>query len=127
MKETVLYYTPAQNPKVSKLKGVLVTMGIRIKNIAPWQVTQLVGYLAGMEGFEEQASPDPVPFIEEEILVMKHFTGDRIDELLFKLRKAGVPKIELKAVVTESNSKWTFYQLYEEIKEEHETMQKQKN
>lgn len=124
MKETVLYYTPAQTPKVSKLKGVLVTMGIRIKNIAPQQVTQLVGYLAGMEGFEEQTSTDPVPFIEEEILVMKQFTGDRIDELLFKLRKAGVPKIELKAVVTESNSKWTFYKLYEEIKEEHDTMQK---
>ena len=60
--------------------------------------------------------------IEEEILVMKNFSGKRIEELLFLLRKAGVSKIELKAIVTESNSKWTFYELYREIKEEHDTM-----
>ena len=53
---------------------------------------------------------------------MKNFTGNRIDELLFQLRKAGVSKIELKAVVTESNSNWTIYELYREIREEHEKM-----
>ena len=62
------------------------------------------------------------PVIEEEILVMKNFSGRRVDELLFHLRKAGVSKIELKAVVTESNSQWTFYELYQEIKEEHDKM-----
>ena len=30
--------------------------------------------------------------------------------------------MELKAVVTESNAGWTFYHLYEEIKEEHQRM-----
>lgn len=39
-----------------------------------------------------------------------------------QMRKAGVPKINLKAVVTEHNIGWTFRQLYEEIKKEHEQM-----
>lgn len=119
--EVVLYYSPAPRPYVTKLKGVLVRMGVRIRNIGTDQVNQRVGYLAGMPGFEEEHNPS-VPLIEDEVLVMKNFTSRRIDELLMNLRKAGVPKIALKAVITEQNSKWTFYQLYEELKEEHTAM-----
>ena len=101
-------------------------MGIRIKNITPEQTGELVGTLAGMPGFAadltDTADQNPIPQIPEEILVMKNFTGRRIDELLLNLRKAGVPKIALKAVITEQNSRWTFYQLYEEIKKEHLAM-----
>ena len=53
---------------------------------------------------------------------MKDFTGRRIDTLLLNLRKAKVPKINLKAIVTEQNAAWSFYHLYEEIKEEHRKM-----
>lgn len=143
----VLYYNPNQSPYAAKLKGVLVRMGIRIKNITPEQTGELVGTLAGMPGFAEgeelwkqaiaqkeskelaenegdqnTADQSSIPQIPEEILVMKNFTGRRIDELLLNLRKAGVPKIALKAVITEQNSHWTFYQLYEEIKKEHLAM-----
>ena len=38
------------------------------------------------------------------------------------LRTAGVPRISLKAVLTEHNCGWTFYALYEELREEHEKM-----
>ena len=122
MREMVLYYNTVQNPNVAKLKGVLVRMGVRIKNITPEQVTQTVGYLAGIEGYPESEIPEVLPVIEEEMLVMRGFTSRRMDELLMNLRKAGVPKIALKAVVTESNSGWSFYHLYEEIREEHEKM-----
>lgn len=122
MREMVLYYNPVQTPDVAKLKGVLVRMGVRIKNIQPEQVMQTVGYLAGIAGFQEQEVPEVLPVIGEEMLVMRGFTSRRVDELLMNLRKAGVPKIALKAVVTESNCAWTFYHLYEEIKEEHEKM-----
>ena len=60
--------------------------------------------------------------MDEEMLVMKNFTSRRMDELLMNLRKAGVPRIALKAVITEQNSHWTFRQLYRELKEEHKAM-----
>ena len=154
MKEMVLYYNPGSGPHVAKLKGVLVRMGVRIKNINPDQVNQKVGYLAGLPGFTEiEAQPmdteverrpadteieaEPVDTeverrpadtevtavsMDEEMLVMKNFTSRRMDELLMNLRKAGVPRIALKAVITEQNSHWTFRQLYRELKEEHKTM-----
>ena len=37
---------------------------------------------------------------------------------ILAIRKAGLPKIELKAVVTPTNAQWPFYKLYEEIREE---------
>ncbi len=144
--ETVLYYNPESSSRVMKLKGVLVRMGIRIRNVAPEQVLERVGTLAGISGYErteqnavQRISPeaaagqnvqlgeaeqdaDAFPVIREELLVMQGFTSRRIDELLMGLRKAGVSKVELKAIVTETNAGWTFYQLYEEIKEEYQRM-----
>jgi hypothetical protein len=126
-KEMVLYYQPEKDrqsgndTKAAKLKAVLVRMGIRIKNISPDQVGQTIGYLAGFDGFEETEQMES-PDVEEEILVMKNFSNRRIDELLSNLRRAGVPKIDLKAVITDTNCKWKFYDLYLELKEEHDAM-----
>lgn len=126
-KEMVLYYCPEKDSqkgndsRIARLKAVLVRMGIRIKNITPDQTGQTIGYLAGIEGFEEQPSGE-YPMVEEEILVMKNFSSRKIDELLMNLRRSGVSKIALKAVITDTNSKWNFYELYQELKKEHETM-----
>ena len=128
-KEMVLYYQPEREKeagnasKAAKLKGVLIRMGIRIKNITPEQTGQTVGYLAGFDERETEEGT-VLPELEEEMLVMKNFTNRRIDELLAGLRRAGVPKVELKAVVTETNCGWTFYALYEELKKEREAMTK---
>lgn len=128
VQETVLYYTPVQGPNVTKLKGVLVRMGIRIRNVAEEQTGETIGGLLGLPGYDVRQDPEAQPEtsaeIRDEVLVMHNFSGYRIDELLLNLRKAGVPKIHLKAVVTETNCSWTFYQLYKEIKEEHTRMQK---
>ena len=148
MKETVLYYTPQSTKQSRTLKGILVRIGIRIRNISPQQVNQTVGMLAGVPGFEEKtdttadtlkanktnadalsgADPaadtvkaSPSQSIPEEVLVLHQFSEQRLDALLLALRKANV-RIALKAIVTEQNCGWTFYQLYEEIRQEHEKM-----
>ena len=129
--ELVLYYSTG-DPRMKKqemmMKSVLVRMGVKIRNVAPDQVMESVGYLAGVPGFEKREvlqQPDAeekIPQITEQMLVMKDFTSRRIDTLLLNLRKAKVPKINLKAIVTEQNAGWSFYHLYEEIGEEHRRM-----
>lgn len=148
--ETVLYYNPGKPETmkhVAMMKSVLVRMGVRIRNVSADQVLETVGCLAGMDGFpalaeggsgaaeadgangaggadgaEGAGGARTLPEIPEEVMVLKQFSSQRLDQLLMSLRKAGVPKIALKAVLTEHNSGWTFYHLYEELKEEHETM-----
>lgn len=148
MKETVLYYTPQPTKQSRTLKGILVRMGIRIRNISPQQLNQTVGMLAGVPGFEETADAitdtlaenktnagelsgtdpaadtvktSPALSIPEEVLVLHQFSEQHLDALLHSLRKANV-RIALKAIVTEQNCGWTFYQLYKEIQQEHEKM-----
>ena len=129
--ELVLYYSTG-DPRMKKqemmMKSVLVRMGVKIRNVAPDQVMESVGYLAGVPGFENREvlqqpeAEEKIPQITEQMLVMKDFTSRRIDTLLLNLRKAKVPKINLKAIVTEQNAGWSFYHLYEEIGEEHRRM-----
>lgn len=128
--ETVLYYTPEPSEKAVKLKGVLVRMGIRIKNISPEQAGETIGSLLGIAGYEKNSEEDraaeneekALPVMDQEMLVMHRFSERRLDELLMNLRKACVPKIALKAIVTESNAGWSFGHLYEELLEEHQRM-----
>lgn len=120
--ESVLYYTPDPHDSAAKLKGVLVRMGIRIRNISPDQVMETVGALAGMPGFP-LTGEKATKVIPQPVLVMYRFSSRRVDELLLNLKKAGVPRIDLKAVVTESNCQWSFFHLYEELCQEHKQMQ----
>lgn len=123
VKETVLYYNPEKSDKIRLIKGILVRMGMRIRNITPDLVNQKVGYLAGLKDFtEEPEEPgEALPVIPEEMMVLHGFSDRRLDELLKQLRKNKVP-VALKAVLTQSNCEWSFYQLYEEIRAEHEQM-----
>lgn len=167
MKEMVLYYAPENAVNVGLVKGVLVQMGIRIKNLTPGRCEKKIGYLAGLDGFEDegmvpdragvpgagqQASPIPVKYlnagggvfeprgncqthvqaartkehsscplpagINEELLVLCGFTEERLEQLLVRLKKAGVPRSVMKAIVTESNAHWTVYELYGHLAEE---------
>ena len=124
MKETVLYFTPKKTPQTAALKGLLIRMGIRIKNIALEQVNEQVGALAGVAGFEKSgatADPETVAKLQEEMLVLCNFSETRLDALLQGMRKSSI-RIALKAMLTESNANWTFLQLYEELSEEHARM-----
>lgn len=137
MREMVLYYNPGNAPKTALMKSVLVRMGIRIKNVSKEQTGETIKSLLGIEKGADSLKEKPDEksderpnekldgsieehSIEEQILVLHQFTERRLDQLLLELRKAGVPKIELKAIVTEQNSRWTLYQLYEELKKERE-------
>lgn len=114
---------------VRLMKSVLVRMGVRIKNIGADQVLEKVGYLAGLEGYlpcVQDEKPDELPVILQDVLVMKNFTSSRIDVLLAGLRKAGVPKIELKAIITPQNADWSFFQLYQELVREHDELEEKK-
>ena len=142
MKETVLYYNPNKAAHAAKLKSVFVRMGIRIKNISEVQLDETVGYLSGVNGFEAASeggsgeqpegsditgeADNGVGAIDEEMLVMKGFTSGRIDLLLREFRKAGIGRINLKAIVTEHNQNWNSMELYQELKAEHEMMHAKK-
>lgn len=131
MKEIVLYYAPENSAHVGFIKGVLVQMGIKIKNLTPGRWGRRIGYLAGMEGFEDEPAKghntesalDLPMTIKEELLILCGLSDEKLDELLERLKKAGVPRTVLKAIVTETNARWTVYELYSHLLEERRQME----
>ena len=135
VKPTVLYYNTQNPAKADLVKAALMQMGVCIRHISPDQVNETIGYLAGMEGFVPLGTSvfgntgvtgleKFLPIIKDEVLIMHNFTQEKLDELLYRLRSVNA-SVALKAVVTPTNCLWHFWQLYEELKEEHAQMAKQ--
>lgn len=128
-KELVLYYTPEKSEADRLVKSVMIRRGIRIRNIGPEQTMEKTGVLAGLsesqettEILREETASGELPVIPEKMLVFCGFGRKKLEELLFQLRRAGAPAIPMKAVLTEQNSKWSLYELYQELLEEHAKM-----
>lgn len=124
--EAVLWYCP--DPVVSAAaKKVFLTMGIKIKPVEAARTGQTVGCLFGVKGFDEDPAAAPGPAPAQSALVLSGFSNARLDGLLTALRKAGVPKIAWKAVLTPTNVGWTFRDLCGELAREHEAMSLSQN
>lgn len=123
--EMVIFYHPCKVSYLVKLKGVLVQMGIRIRDLGPESAGQKVGFLAGIQGYDRVEGEEGLGEIHGEMMILKNFTSDRMNELFARMKKAGIPRIPLKAVVTEYNADWTLQELYVELKKEHEAMNRQ--
>ena len=142
-KEMVLYYTPEKSADDQKRKGVLVRLasasGTSLRSRPDsrwdtWRGFRLCG--AGLPGAggrgrrtdgeqtgEQTEGPQTEPLaIPERMLVFCGFTERGIGELLSQFRRAKLPPVPMKAVLTEHNSGWSFYRLYQELRLEHEAM-----
>jgi hypothetical protein len=94
-----------------------------IKVVDKKDFNQVLGYLAEIPGFQVIEGEDDETF-DDEMLVMSGFTRNDIDELIRSLKKHGVGRVDLKAIVTPTNSLWDCVRLYKAVKADHETMHK---
>lgn len=120
-----LLYNLEHTEKGRKIKFILIRMGIRMKNIQPEQYLTPLGILSGAKKIPPEGAQPPVytgEGLSEEMLVMKGFSNALLDEFLLRMRKSGIPRVSLKAVLTPSNQDWDSLTLYEELKKEHAAM-----
>ncbi|MDO5336067.1 MAG: DUF3783 domain-containing protein [Eubacteriales bacterium] len=122
-RESVVFYHMRKLPYLGKLGQVLKEMGAELLERGPEDAGQKIGFLVGLPGFEKAQGVLPMK-IPEEIMILNGFTSSRMDELFKRMREAGIPKIALKAAITESNKNWTLGQLYIEIRMEHEEIKR---
>lgn len=123
---SVLLYNMAGTRRGRQLKFILVQLGAKIKNVEKEEYLKSIGELLKSTPASETPSYEGEGF-SEEMLVMDGFTGKQIDELSMRMRKSKMDRIDLKAVVTETNQSWNSIELYEEIKKEHEQMHQTKS
>lgn len=122
MKETILLYGFQDGERLTKTKKALLPLEMRIKQVQPCDYSQPVGYMAGLKEIPGADSPYEGPEFEKEMMVMAGLLSKRVDAVIYALRKAGVGRIDYKAVLTPTNQLWDALKLYEEIAREHEAM-----
>ncbi|GEM_PF-91661 len=118
----LLYQLDTTSEKGLKIREILSRLNIRAKTISHAMLSQTIGHLADLPGHAPRSADydgEPIP---DEVLLMKDLSDARIDRLLKDFRENGISRIDLKAVVTPHNQKWTLLDLITELRQEHAVM-----
>lgn len=86
--------------------------------------SQKLGTLAGVQGFSRDKTVYSGPDFPAEMLVFSGMNSMQVDTFLAEYKKAGVPAVGLKAIVTPHNVFWTAEALFKELLKEHLHMSK---
>ena len=100
----LLYGLPESTETGRGVRAALEEQGFSSKEIAPEQLLQPVGALAGLGGKAAPLYSGEAP--DAQLLLMSNFTSPQLNAVLDALREAGV-HVPLKAVVTKHNKTWS--------------------
>ena len=114
-KSTVLAYGFG-NSDAKKLKSLSEKWGLRLRRVVPEEYTQPIGAFTGRSAFLN--APEPVTGAIGEMLVLADVSERQLEAFLSGLHTIRVGTGALKAVLTETNARWTGERLYRELKEE---------
>lgn len=119
MTPTVLLYN-LDSEKGRKIKALCLTLRLRARSVAPEDFGRtLTSVLAPEDGREPAQEGQP---FSDELLVMAGLTSRQMNDLLQGFRRKKISPVELKAVLTPTNSQWNAFQLREELARERQAM-----
>lgn len=110
--------------KVAQIESLCKNLGICTSKVKLSDYSQNLAYLAGIPGFSRKDIDYTGPEFPSEMMVFSNMT-DRLNHFLSEYKKAGIPSIGLKAVITPHNIFWSAEDLYKELFREHQLFQKQ--
>lgn len=102
-----------------------LTLGLKIRVVDRAQYTEAIGAIAGVPGYFLSGETYKGEGFEDEMLILKGFTGGMLDSFLHGFRKMKIQPVALKAVLTEANCGWNSLELHDELVKEHESMHSQ--
>lgn len=119
MKSPVLLCFNIPPQKAAKLRLICMRFAIRFQPVPPEDWGKTLGVLCGLE---ESAGEVACETFGEEMLVMALFPAGMAQQFLLALKRAKLPLVALKAVLTPTNSRWNPSQLYQELCREREAL-----
>lgn len=100
-------------------------LGIRVREVGRDEYALPIGVLAGIPVTRPANAEAPAsPSFDDEMLVMCHMMSNELDAFLRAMREAGMPRIDLKAMLTPINVLWNSTDLHSELAREHASMQR---
>lgn len=120
-----VYFYNLNSARGRQIRMLCLTLGLKIRAVDPSQYTEAIGAIAGVPGYELKGEVYEGEVFEDEMLILKGFTGGMLDNFLHGFRKMKISPVALKAVLTEANCGWNSLELHAELVREHESMHQQ--
>lgn len=105
--------------KTKQIEAICRNLKIQTVKVKLTSYNQKLGYLAGITGFSRENTAYTGPDFPTEMLVFSGMDSEMIDTFLDQYKKASIPPIGLKAIITQHNIFWTAEELYKELFKEH--------
>ena len=118
MQPSALLYNFQDNDRTRLIRRYLHRAGISTRIVTAPDFLHPIGYLFEIPGFSASPVFNLGQNFTEEMMVMKDFSEDQLDDFLSFIRSSGLNRIDLKAVLTPVNQSWSSWQLYQELSRE---------
>ena len=109
-----------EDEKYKKIEKVCAKAKMRARRPDLEDYSKPVGELVGFSGITSSEGPSE---FSDEMMLISSFSSGELNRFLKAMHAEGV-EVPLKASLTETNKSWTPAALCEELKKEHEQMQK---
>ena len=123
MNEATLLTFNLDESSRAKLDGICDSLRILPRHVSNDALSLPLGALLGLPVSSAPGQEAGIDF-SDPMLVMCRFEEAQFNSFLQALRYSGLPRIDLKAVLTPSNIAWTPKQLRDELRREHAEMQR---
>ena len=122
MKQPVLLCYNLDAETARKVRLCAMRFQVRFCPVTQEKYSQSIGSLCGATPSGESPSASCAAF-SDPMLVMAFFPGQLMGLFLQALRKAAVPPIALKAMLTDANAAWDSFTLHQELCRERDALQ----
>lgn len=122
MKPTILLFNFNDKTELQKLTAAFLPLGVRIKKIKKAEYLQPLGVFVSnteITSVEEEYRGEE---LKDRMILMSDISGNKLDQVLFAIRRSDIKRIPYKAVLTQTNQHWNAIQLFEELCKEHEAI-----
>lgn len=120
--KVLLYNLGTDTARGSQVRAMLADLGVAVETVSASDLSQEIGYLAGLTGFEKSGEEFSGTAPSTEFMLMCGMGEALLDQFLDRMQADGL-RINHKAIVTEYNRYYTLAELIGDIEEEHEVFQ----
>ena len=112
-----------ETTSMTALQSICDSLGIVLKPVMPEAYGLPIGTLLGLPA-RPLSGTDTKPTFTDAMLVMCGLGEAQFDGFLRALRFSGIPRIDLKAMLTPTNIAWNSIRLHDELHREHEQVRR---
>ena len=121
-KTQILLYNFNEEDRLRPIRRYLSRHHIQIRIVQSSEYLESLGFLFELPGFSKNPVFNLGQNFQEEMMVLKDFTNEQLDEFLAFFRENHLSPVNLKALLTPVTIHWNSMKLHEELMKEHAVM-----